>query len=223
MSRRGLLSLLGAGAALPLGGCGLFGGDSYRFRMTVEVETPRGLRRGSGILEVTASKNIKILPEEAAGSSGLRGQAVVIETDSAPIFVLLKLPDARGTLQGKVTATLLPEAKDSGIDAYVAAVRKLGGWSADYKGELPQEYWPMMVQFEDMRDPKSVQLIDPKAMGVKRILLETTEDDVSSGINARLPWLRDPGLTLDPEAGPTIHPTLAQTIRQRDFSTEIKR
>ena len=79
----------------------------------------------------------------------------------------------------------------------------------------------MMVRFADINDPKSVERVDPKAVGVKRILLETTNDDVTTGIEKRLGWLSNGGLTLDPSGGPTTNPTLPQTIRQREFSSEI--
>lgn len=46
MARRGVLGLLGVfGGALTLDGCGWLGA-SYRFRLTVAVDTPEGPRMG---------------------------------------------------------------------------------------------------------------------------------------------------------------------------------
>ena len=48
MARRGVIGLLAGGIAAFLGGCGILGSkSSYRFKMTVEVDTPEGVRSGS--------------------------------------------------------------------------------------------------------------------------------------------------------------------------------
>jgi hypothetical protein len=50
MARRGALGLLAGTVAALLSGCGsFFRSGSYRFRMTVEVETPEGVRTGSSV------------------------------------------------------------------------------------------------------------------------------------------------------------------------------
>lgn len=47
MTRRGLIGVLtGLVSASALAGCGFFGGSSYNFKMTVEVETPEGVKTG---------------------------------------------------------------------------------------------------------------------------------------------------------------------------------
>lgn len=204
-----------------LAGCGNYGTQSYRVRVTVEAETPDGIKRGSSVMEVLSAKRLQIFAEGGAGASDLRGEAVVIETRSGPLFILLKHPG--GTLQGAMTVALAPEADDGGIDAYVGAIRKLGGWFADYKAELPRQDWPLMVRFRDINDPTSVEPVEPGRAGIKRILLETTDDEISTGLKRRLAWLQDGGLTLDPSGGPTFNPTFPQTIYQREFSTEIPR
>ena len=57
MGRRGSLMLLSGGLAAMLSGCGLFGvGSTYRYKMTVEVETPDGLKSGSAVREVSCVK-----------------------------------------------------------------------------------------------------------------------------------------------------------------------
>ena len=49
MARRGMIGLMLGGAAALLGGCGLFGGNRYRYKMTVEVDTPQGLKSGFAV------------------------------------------------------------------------------------------------------------------------------------------------------------------------------
>ena len=71
----------------------------------------------------------------------------------------------------------------------VESAGRLSGWS-DATGEVPRENWPMMVRFGDINDPKTVEPVDPGAFGVKRILLETTSDYVTTGIGKRLEWIK---------------------------------
>ena len=67
MTRRGILGLLVVGAGLLVSGCGLFGAKStYRFKMTVEVQTSQGLRTGYAVREISYSKNLIKLPDMAA-------------------------------------------------------------------------------------------------------------------------------------------------------------
>lgn len=57
-----------------LGGCGVFGGSSYRYKMTVEVDTPQGVVTGSAVREITYTKGIR-LPDASGVSSKQRGEA----------------------------------------------------------------------------------------------------------------------------------------------------
>ena len=75
----------------------------------------------------------------------------------------------------------------------------------------------MMVRFRNINDPKSVERVKPEAIGVKRILLETTSDDVTTGIEKRLGWLSEyPEPSLDPKHGPTDY-SVAATTHHGDF------
>lgn len=194
LTRRGLLGVLASGGlALPVAGCSFLFPKRYRFRMTVEVETPEGLKTGSSVMEVSAYKNLQLIAGVPAGGGNFLGEAVTIDLADGPVFVLRKICDGCQRLSAQVTVALFPEARDGNVDVYVAAVGKLGGWFADYKAELPRKDWPRMVRFRDLSDPTSVELVRPETIGVKRIRLETTSDEVTTGIEKRLPWLSDRG------------------------------
>lgn len=188
--------LLASPIAFALTGCSLPGSASYRFRMTVEAHTPAGLRNGSSVMEESASRQIFRTSETGPGSGGTRGEAVVVDLPAGPLFVLLKMPDARGEVGGYVTDALNHGGHLGGFEPYFAAVKRLGGWFGHAKAQLPREDWPMMVRFRDINDPKSVERIDPNTAGVTRILLETTRDEVTRGIEKRLSWLGSDPLTL---------------------------
>jgi hypothetical protein len=198
MGRRGVLGVLAGGAALALGGCGSPGKASYRFRMTVEVETPQGIKSGSSVMEVRLARGMAI-GDQSGVSSGVFGEAVVVDLPDGPLFVLLQMPDAGAPLQDVVPHALLGR-RSSGPDEVMADTAKLGSaWFSSYKAELPRtrdngsqasnNNWPMMVRFGDLNDPKSVEKVDPESAGVKRIIVETTRDDVTVGIEKRISWI----------------------------------
>ena len=189
MGRRSVLGILAGAATVALPGCSLLNSTaSYRFRMTVEVDTPQGVKTGSSVMEVFAQKHAALTSEEGSGfSSGLsRAEAVVIETSNGPIFALLTRADDKRTYGGEMTEALAQMAHNGDWKTYMAAVKQLSG-KAGIKAELPRAAWPMMVRFRDLGDPKSVERVEPATVGVTRILLETTDDAVTTGIEKRLP------------------------------------
>lgn len=227
MTRRGVLGLLASAGAL-LAGCELIeSSGKYRFRMTVEVMTPQGLKTGSGVMAVSAREIIKTLPDEGAGSGGILGEAVVVDLADGPIFVLLTIPDAAQPLDVEVTHALAPAAPLDPVRNYVAAVRSLGQLWSPAKADLPRASWPMMVRFRDINDPKTVERVDPDAVGVKRIALETTSDAATTGIQKRFPaWFSDlirRRLSLSGKSMDVIKSNeLADTMGPASFGTEIK-
>ena len=106
IARRGMLGMLGTAAVSMLGGCSAPSSARYRFRMTVEVETPQGLKSGSSVIEVRLARGMAI-GDSSGVSSGVFGEAVVVDLPDGPLFVLLKMPDAGPPLQSVVPAALL--------------------------------------------------------------------------------------------------------------------
>ncbi len=56
-----------------------------------------------------------------------------------------------------------------------------------YRGPREISVWPRLVRFRDGRDPKSIELVSPDSIGVSRITIEVTKDDISTGIEEKLP------------------------------------
>lgn len=205
MARRGVIGLTAGTVAMMLAGCGLFNSTaSFRYRLTVE-----GAHPGTAVYEILAEKNNDIvkLPEEKPGESIIRGEALAIETPTGPVFLLLQSAKTGGELKGAVMRALAPGV--SLVEepySYAVASRLSGAGNGQAKGELPRAEWPMMVRFRDLNDPKSVEKVDPDAIGVKRIVLETTSDAMTTGIEKRFPtWfiaLYKKGATL---SGDTSH------------------
>ena len=227
MARRGVMELLVGGAGALLVGCGLIlPRRAFRLRMTVEVASTGGVKAGSSVIEMVAETRI------AAGTNSTsryttgisRGEAVAVDLPGGPLFVLLKDGDGSGDFINQLYTPLNGGVRLSNDDM-MAFVDKMG--DGDYKAELPREEWPMTVRFRDLNDPKSVERVDPAAIGVTRVLLETTSDEVTVGIEKRLGWLvtkfsffedeRDPvtGFLMPPSVV-----TVAHSLNIRHFSTE---
>lgn len=57
------------------------------------------------------------------------------------------------------------------------------------QGRPPVDAWPMFVTFDDPKDPTTVREVSPDSIGVDKITIEITDDDVTTGIKRRLNWL----------------------------------
>lgn len=199
-----LAALAGAAAGgIGLGGCAL-SSASCRVRMTVEVETAQGLRSGSSVYEINEYREFFRTAETHAVSAGMTGEAVAVDLPDGTLFTLLdKTEDGKLLLQA-IADALAPIAKKSPEPAdYLAQIRRLGAAApGQYKAELPRivmvddlrgprpkKRWPRMVRFRDINDPRTVEMVEPEAVGVKRILLEATQDPVTTGIEKRLGWM----------------------------------
>lgn len=227
--------LSGIAFTIPVAGCSLVGSEArYRFRMLIEVQTPTGVKTGFSVMEINAYREPIVIGDRGGGHSGLRGEAVMIDLDEGPIFALLMIKDGGPALAGVVTHALAPETKSPDFNVYLDAVRRLSGASeGKYRAAIPQvsrgnvsgiaegdKIWPMIVRFRDIHDPTSIEKVDPEAVGVKRILVETTSDRMTTGIDKKLPWLPR---VYQMGIGSDFHPAgIPVGDFQSLFSTEVK-
>lgn len=56
-------------------------------------------------------------------------------------------------------------------------------------GRAPFQAWPMFVTFGDPQDPRTVREVSPDSIGVSRITIEITDENVTTGIERNLSWL----------------------------------
>jgi hypothetical protein len=219
-ARRAILGLLAGGAAAALGGCNpFFAHRSYRYRMTVVGDYP-----GSAVYEILAEHTrFVLLSEERPGGSLLKGDALALETPTGPVFLLLRPVDNGESLISSFTHALAPDIPTGGHENFWKAVGRLGGRFSGAKADLPRADWPMMVRFHDTSDPRSVEQVAAQEAGVKRILLETTTDDVTIGIERKLAWLpRQTGTFVKRLSVPDpTNPPIAAILTRRDFSTQL--
>ncbi len=180
---------------------------TYRYRLTVEVDTPQGLRAGSSVIEVTNGMG------RGPGDSGYRfgsearGEAVAVDLpDGQTLFALLR---SEGWLNadwaGRIVYDLTPvppikEGEDHRIERLANAVSNRALIVVPPSKVVVSErvpLYPQLVTFADIGDPKTVTRVDPDNLaasfgpGVKlrRITVQITEDPVTTGIEKRLGWL----------------------------------
>jgi hypothetical protein len=210
-------------------------------RITVEVETPEGLKTGSAVNQLGYSL------EPAIGTTGLNvgmrhGEAVAVDLGSRGVLYALLTgrsprtgePD-QGYTQAGMYMKLVAKAtyQGAGDRAFIYAVRAANG-----KAELPAQLIPFMVRFRDEKDPKTVEAVDPENLAasfgpgvrLKRVTIETvaggvfpfnmfgiTGEPLTSGIEKRLGWL--PALNggyLD-GAFASSHKELSNTLHGGEF------
>jgi hypothetical protein len=220
MNRRHFLVATSLVSLLTLPACGsIFGKNfpTYRYRLTVEVDTPQGLRVGSSVIEVMTGEDSRKSLSLGNVHHNIHGEAVAVDLPGGrTLFALLRSEDSvdwATNIVFRLTPTETRPDKKDGFDATFAAtfekMRANRGlqqiphfkpvenqWQ---KADAPERnLWPMLVTFTDIRDPKSVEKVDPdhldttfgKGVTLKRITVQVTDDSVTSGIEKRLGWLR---------------------------------
>jgi hypothetical protein len=187
-------------AALTLTGC--WGSQSYRYKLTLALNTPQGVKRASSVVEVTFW-HVSI-PERGTMHQ-LRGEALYLDLG----------PGAR-PLVALLTSQLHPKygekqrwTRDAGPG--MRQMSRIYGQapSEDYMDDVPRiaqtrgahsiapTDLPDLVTFADITDPKTVIEVDPNApeaalgpgVSWNEITLESTDEPITTGIESKLTWL----------------------------------
>lgn len=173
--------------------CGADSGASkrypdYRYRLTVEVETPEGVKAGSSVIEVqTVVAGKYSIPNAGWVSSRVRGEAVTVDLGKrGMMFALLRSEYsedwAKHALQSVTRPVTYKESKAAGLsskysptfDLVMQRTLALTGkhqlprfvdevtTRADVRnkgGELPSAY-PILVTFKNLNDPTSLTAVN---------------------------------------------------------------
>lgn len=144
---------------------------SYRFRITLNVDTPQGLKNGWSVLEVRTWRYPAWLTlGNNTGESSLKGEAIFVDlgpdNGGQPRNVIaLMVLGPRGEdegfylLPGKVFEPVWAQKPDRGqFRAPSSELPKLpAGTNAELRGNLI----PTLVTFVDLNDPKTVRVVQP--------------------------------------------------------------
>jgi hypothetical protein len=188
--------------AVLLAGCGLASGEpsipTYRYRLTVEIDTPEGLRTGSSVIEVaTQLASQYAIPDPGKLTARVKGEAVAINLPGGQVlFALLSIPGVYGGAESyaELAFPQIRLRRTGNYDRSMIArlIRQRG------IGIVPAQNYPMLVRFTNIADPKTLEAVDPynlaksfaKGVSLRRITVRITSEPVTDNIERTLSWLR---------------------------------
>lgn len=213
------LSSIGLVASLALvaAGSAIYADKRLRYRLTLEVDTPDGVRSGASVIEVTIERNVPFW-----GDNGIhyhvRGEAPAVELPDGQLLLAL-LKDAMNVSLPELAAlhgTTVPPL--SRRYQYPAG----SGWGelkrrrpvidvnlADAYGNLALHFPDLVVV--DPSKPLSIRAVDPLAsenvlgpgLSLRRMLVSIVDAPVDYSLERRLPWLEQVSPRLDEQASRT--------------------
>lgn len=164
-----------------------FPSATWRYKMTVTVETPEGIKTGSVVRETRVQRQIRI-GDCCSGSAGTAGEAIVVDLDKRGVlFGLTEELDPVSRIFSK-----FPPATREGMEYY----SHLKGAKASL---LQKKYNLQFVMFKGIKDPLTVEAVDidnlsttfGKGVHIKDFTIETTDEPVTHGVvDTYAPWLR---------------------------------
>ena len=197
-----LALVLVAGVAFAMGD--LYVSGTWRYKITVEIETPEGIKTGSAVHELSNSdSSVEILDfPESVNPPKFKGEAVVVDLGK----------------RGVVFATLPTDPYWMFLNTFpvknataTEGIKYYNSLPIGLKKDLAPKDYPPFVMFKDISDPKSVTLVKGHRFDVekqdhipvdefealfgpgvrlKSITLEITDDPVTWGkVDAHLKWL----------------------------------
>jgi hypothetical protein len=175
----------------------------HKYRLTLEVETPEGLKTGSGIVSVHPDRGYS-----RHGHTSTRGDAVFVDLGGGKNLVAL-MAHLDGTLDlDGMNYLALRAYKAAGRNVSFNEMSRMTG-AAPVTGALI----PVLVTLADARDPATIRTVRPETMAaafgngfrLHGIHVEAVPnglwpldfggplgEGVTRGIEAKLPWLNGP-------------------------------
>jgi hypothetical protein len=228
MARRSILGFIAGVGTVVLSGCNPFARNSFRYKITVQVDTPEGVKTGFAVHEMTVHKSSVDLGElSPKQSSKTRGEAVAVDLSGGQtLFVLIRNNSTViNALTQKETGSWIDKALqivDGDIPSGPQEIRFSKATDYSIRGR-----YPLFVRFRDINDPKTVEQVRSNDLAasfgpgvkLKRLTVEVTEEDVTVGILERLKWLK-PNLSLS-IAGPRLQPLPDRGTTKPTFGQSI--
>jgi hypothetical protein len=196
----GVLTLL---AVLVIGDQIRINRPGHKYRLTVEVETPDGIKSASGVMAVTPDRGYSRKGHTATG-----GDALFIDLGGGKnlVALLAHLDQAKLDLDGMNYVALRAYGASSGQRVPFNEMSRMRG-AVPVTGELI----PVLVAFADPADPSTMRTVPPdhlaSALGngfrLRGVSAEVVPngfwpvdfggvlgEPVTRGIEAKLPWLK---------------------------------
>ncbi len=167
---------------------------ALNYRITVEIETPEGVKSGSAVRRVIAAKTLAFNPDVRKIRSNIFGEAVVVDLGKRGVIFAL--------INWSSYEELYEAFAFDGDEFGPEGIRYYRSLKPGTRAEL-KTYIPKLVTFTDINDPKSVKLVKGyrfnvktqkfvpvdnfeeifgKGVHLKRVMIEITNDPVTWGI-----------------------------------------
>jgi hypothetical protein len=191
-------------AALVIGDQIRINRPNHKYRLTVEVETPEGVKSASGVMAVHPDRSYS-----RGGKTSTKGDAVFVDLGGGKNLVALLAHNDKSLELDEINYVALRAYKAAGRNATFNQMSQMTG-TVPVKGEVI----PVLVSFTDPADPGTARVVSPEGVEAvlgKGIRLRTISaevvpngvwpldfggplgDPVTRGIEARLPWLNGAG------------------------------
>jgi hypothetical protein len=215
-------------AALLIGDQIRLGRPEYKYRLTIEVKTPQGVKAASGVMSVHPNRGYA-----GTGSGGTRtkGDAIFVDLGDERNVAMLLLHDA-------------PKASSDGmnylpITAFAGIGRRISFLEVRRQSDpvpVKGDAIPLLVSFIDPADPKTAHLVKPdefearlgKGFGLQGITLAVVPvgwwpldfggalgEPVTRTIDRKLPWATQPASAAAAlkAAGIVLAPSMTDPVR----------
>lgn len=187
-----------------LGACNEF--PSYRYRLTVVVDTPEGVRQGSTVIEVHTST--QPLPGPHIQMKAV-GEAAVIDLGNRGLLFALPRGDGYYNWADQIYSALTPDPPKGLSTSEVAAYSVQAAQNSRspivlpryFPGsrETPRSGYPLLVRFRNPSDYRTLERVDPDnlassfGVGVKlrKMIVQITQDYPKRRVIHYLPWLHE--------------------------------
>lgn len=213
---RGVLALLtGAVSALTLGGCGRKV-SKLRYRLTLEVDTPEGVKTGSSVLEDAFNPGNSY---EFSASRRTYGEAPTVDLGGGRyLFALLADPTYERSMQNMISQLFDYPEYPSPVDSIKLVDRFAEANDSKPLIVIKPEDYPMLVTFDDIKDPKSVRQVEPGA--VRRMTVQVVDEDtpLTEGFETRFSQIASKNMPFRPNEGLDVNwDDLASRVQNTSF------
>lgn len=169
----------------------------YRYKMTVQISTPDGIREGSSVLEKRAQRRASFPGPEHGGVFGyVVGEAIRIDLGGGRAAYAL-LAEGNSTAGDDIVQNAIIRQKILGNIRYnkieyPTLSSKIS--SANYKISLEKEFYPLTVLFLDEKNPYTMENIKNNKYEYKltNVIIESTKEKITHKIENNIPWINHP-------------------------------
>jgi hypothetical protein len=187
-------------AALVIGDQIRINRPNHKYRLTVELETPEGVKSASGIMAVHPDRSYS-----RGGKTSTKGDAVFVDLGGGKSLVALLAHVDKSLEFDEINYVALRAYKAAGQNVSFNQMSRMTG-TVPVTGEVI----PVLVSFADAADPATARVVSPdgveaalgKGIRLRGISAEVVPngiwpldfggplgDPVTRGIEAKLPWL----------------------------------